>query len=281
MSAATNPLIVSAEEPFTVGKSDLAFFRNNPVRCEGGVVLFCRRGSAEMTLDLRRGTLRTNSVVFVLPGTLLMISNSSPDFEISYCAFTHGLFSEVCFRLEPSFFRFIGKSPFSLIDRTEARNFESWFEMMEYSFRDRENSFRMTIFKNRLQNTFLEMYDKIQRKVTFLCPTTSDRQTELFHKFISLVHDHCDRQREVAFYADRLCISTRYLSGIVRRITQHSAKELIDRTVIMDIKALLQSTTLPIQEIAYRMHFPDQSYLGRYFKKHTGIAPTLFRQQSR
>lgn len=280
MSAA-NPLTVSEEEPFVVGKSDLAFFRNNPIRCEGGVVLFCRRGSAEMTLDLRRDTIRTNTVVFVLPGTLLMISDDSPDFEISYCAFTHQLFSEVCFRLEPSFFRFIGKSPFSLFDRTEARNFAFWFEMMEYSFRDREHLFRMTIFKNRLQNTMLDMYDKIQRKASSLRPPTSDRQTELFHKFVSLVHSHCDRQREVAFYADRLCISTRYLSAIVRRITHHSAKELIDRTVVMDIKVLLQSTTLPIQEIAYSMHFPDQSYLGRYFKKYTGLSPTLFRQKSR
>ncbi|MDE5731029.1 MAG: helix-turn-helix domain-containing protein [Alistipes sp.] len=279
--SATNPLIVSEEEPFAVGKTNLAFFLNNPVRCEGGAVLLCRSGSAEMTLDLRRSTIRPDTVVFILPDTLLMISESSPDFEMSYCAFTHAIFSEVCFRLEPSFFRFIGASPFSLIDRTESRNFDFWFETMEYSFRDRENMFRMTIFKNRLQNTFLEMYDKIQRKVTSLCPTTSDRQTELFHKFISLVHDHCAREREVAFYADRLCISPRYLSAIVRRITHHSAKELIDRTVIMDIKVLLQSTSLPIQEIAYRMHFPDQSYLGRYFKKHTGLAPTLFRQQSR
>ncbi|MDE7070214.1 MAG: helix-turn-helix domain-containing protein [Alistipes sp.] len=278
---ATNPLTVSAEEPFAVGKSDLAFFLNNPVRCKGGALLLCRRGSAEMTLDLRRSTIRPSTVVFVLPGTLLMLSDSSPDFEASYCAFTHAIFSEVCFRLEPAFFRFVGASPFSLIDRTGVRHFDFWFETMEYSYRDRENIFRMTIFKNRLQNTILEMYDKIQRKVTSLCPTTSDRQTELFHKFISLVHDHCAREREVAFYADRLCISPRYLSAIVRRITHHSAKELIDRTVVMDIKVLLQSTTLPIQEIADRMHFPDQSYLGRYFKKHTGVSPTLFRRESR
>ncbi|WP_418166013.1 helix-turn-helix domain-containing protein, partial [Alistipes putredinis] len=51
--------------------------------------------------------------------------------------------------------------------------------------------------------------------------------------------------------------------------------------VIMEIKVLLQNTTLPIQEIAYKMHFPDQSYLGRYFKKHTGISPSVFRQESR
>lgn len=113
------------------------------------------------------------------------------------------------------------------------------------------------------------------------CPTTSNRQMELFHRFVSLVHDCCIEEREVSFYADKLCISTRYLSAIVRRTTHQSAKELIDKIVIMEIKVLLQNTTLPIQEIAYKMHFPDQSYLGRYFKKHTGISPSAFRQESR
>ena len=43
--------------------------------------------------------------------------------------------------------------------------------------------------------------------------------------------------------------------------------------MLLEIKMLLQSTDLSVQEIAYRLHFPDQSYLGRYFKKHTGESP--------
>ena len=64
---------------------------------------------------------------------------------------------------------------------------------------------------------------------------------------------------------------------IVRNIAHSSAKEFIDRSVLLEIKMLLQSTDLSVQEIAYRLHFPDQSYLGRYFKKHTGESPTEYR----
>ena len=60
-------------------------------------------------------------------------------------------------------------------------------------------------------------------------------------------------------------------------IARSSAKEFIDRSVLLEIKMLLQSTDLSVQEIAYRLHFPDQSYLGRYFKKHTGESPTEYR----
>ena len=81
----------------------------------------------------------------------------------------------------------------------------------------------------------------------------------------------------MSFYADKLCISTRYLSTIVRSVAHSSAKEFIDRAVILEIKMMLQSTDLSVQEIAYRLRFPDQSYLGRFFKKHTGESPTEYR----
>lgn len=75
------------------------------------------------------------------------------------------------------------------------------------------------------------------------------------------------------FYADRLCISTKYLTGICRSITNGaSAKQIIDQHVILEIKVLLQSTELSMQEIADRLGFPDQSYLGRYFKRYEGMS---------
>ena len=63
----------------------------------------------------------------------------------------------------------------------------------------------------------------------------------------------------------------------MRNIAHSSAKEFIDRSVLLEIKMLLQATDLAVQEIAYRLHFPDQSYLGRNFKQHTGESPTEYR----
>lgn len=142
--------------------------------------------------------------------------------------------------------------------------------------------FRNTIIKNRLQNLLLESYDKMQRFAArqHRVPETTTRQSELFHRFVALVHEHCAQEREVSFYADKLCISTRYLSTIVRSVAHSSAKEFIDRSVMLEIKMMLQSTDLSVQEIAYRLRFPDQSYLGRFFKKHAGgIAHRVPQQQ--
>ena len=255
MSAA-NPIAVSEEEPFVIGKSDLAYFFNNPCRCDCALVLLCTSGHAQVTVDLRRGPLQLNTIVLLLPGSVLMFDDASADFSVRFGAFSPDLFGEAGFRLGLSFFSFLKENPISQVNERMAAGLSTWFEIMDYTYQDR-------------------------RKVSSQCPTTSNRQMELFHRFVSLVHDCCIEEREVSFYADKLCISTRYLSAIVRRTTHQSAKELIDKIVIMEIKVLLQNTTLPIQEIAYKMHFPDQSYLGRYFKKHTGISPSAFRQESR
>ena len=105
------------------------------------------------------------------------------------------------------------------------------------------------------------------------------RQDEIFKNFIALVHENCISRREVTFYANRLRISTKCLTGICKSVTRDSAKKIIDDFAILEIKVLLQSTELTIQEIADRLGFPDQSYLGRYFKRHEGMSPKEYQNR--
>ena len=250
-----NPLITTPEEQFVVGESDFAFFGNYACRVEGGAILFCRSGSADATVNQYQGQVRRNTMVLLLPGSIFMLTDRTEDFRAAYCSFSLDLFSEAAFRMDPSFFHALRERPI----------------------------FRNTIIKNRLQNLLLESYDKMQRFAArqHRVPETTTRQSELFHRFVALVHEHCAQEREVSFYADKLCISTRYLSTIVRSVAHSSAKEFIDRSVMLEIKMMLQSTDLSVQEIAYRLRFPDQSYLGRFFKKHAGESPTEYRNNKK
>lgn len=273
-----NPIMTTPEEQFVVGDTDLRYFEEHSCRTEGGAILFCRRGSATVTVDQLRDRVTRDTLLLLLPGSILHLNERTDDFRVRFCAFSLELFSEAAYRLDPSFFHILHEHAIIRLPDRIIEGVRNWFQMASYTYRDRGNIFRNTIIRNRLQIVLLEAFDKTQRFAPDVhSQTGTTRQADLFQRFVALVHEHCTEQREVAFYADRLCISTRYLSTIIRSVAHSTAKEFIDRSVVLEIKMLLGSTELSVQEIAYRLHFPDQSYLGRFFKKHTGVSPTEFR----
>lgn len=276
-----NPLQLPDADHFLVGVSDLGYFDNYAGRTENGAIMLCRKGHAEVVLNDYHGTVRRNNSVMILPESRFSITSRSADFQVEFFSFTPQLFAEAAFRLEIDFMRILHAYPVNTLSRDGVQGMESWLKMLGLSYRDRENRFRNTIVRNRLQNALLEACDKVMRtpEIKMRADTSTLRRSELFNRFVVLVSHHSSTEREVAFYAKELCISTRYLSSIVHEVSGRTAKSIIDHSVITEIKLLLRTTDLSVQEIAYRMHFPDQSYLGRFFRKHTGESPSAYRLQ--
>lgn len=271
----------TAGDRFIAGRSDLNYFNEMSYRCEYTILMICLSGTATIGVDVKRNVIKRGANIWLLLDRTLVISDPSEDFEVAYCALTHDFFSEITFRFDPALFGRIREEPIFYLNDDMQGFIEEWFKVLAFTYDDRQNVFREAIARNLLSNIFMEIYDKVRRKATHTTGGRSGRQVELFNRFAALLHEHCIEQREVSFYADRLCISTRYLTAIVNRITSHSAKEIIDRAVVNEMKVLLQSTDLSIQEIAFRLHFPDQSYLGRFFRKRIGMSPMAYRQKCR
>lgn len=106
----------------------------------------------------------------------------------------------------------------------------------------------------------------------------SERQTDIYIRLIELVGKYYDRHRSVAFYADKLCLSPKYLSSIVKSISgltvqQHVFKAIVRRSIL-----LMNNTDMSIKQISDSFHFPNPSSFGTFFKKHTGMSPRTFRQ---
>ena len=227
-----NPIMTTPEEQFVVGDTDLRYFEEHSCRTEGGAILFCRRGSATVTVDQLRDRVTRDTLLLLLPGSILHLNERTDDFRVRFCAFSLELFSEAAYRLDPSFFHILHEHAIIRLPDRIIEGVRNWFQMASYTYRDRGNIFRNTIIRNRLQNVLLEAFDKTQRFAPDVhSQTGTTRQADLFQRFVALVHEHCTEQREVAFYADRLCISTRYLSTIIRSVAHSTAKEFIDRSV--------------------------------------------------
>lgn len=271
--------VLLEREQFVQTETSLADFVKRPYRLRFGVNMLCISGESDFSVNLSDHVVKKGTVVIILPNNLLDIHRISSDFRAKVFFFSETLFRESTFRLEGTLFKYIAEHPFSDLDEHAAASVGHWMQMSEYTYGDRDNIHRLTITRNRLQNVFLEYDNKIRHVKQ--CDgdrlSISSRRTDLFHRFMGLVHHHCCRQHEVAFYADKLCISSRYLTAICRAVLGRSAKEMIDEMLLLEIKMRLRSTDLSIQEIADEIYFPDQSYLGRFFKRHTGQSPTAYR----
>jgi AraC-like DNA-binding protein len=88
---------------------------------------------------------------------------------------------------------------------------------------------------------------------------------------MNLVKENFKEQREVGFYANKLCLTPKYLSKVIRDSSGSSAGEWIDNYVALEAKALLKSTNMTIQQISEELNFPSQSFFGKYFNMYLKI----------
>lgn len=267
------------QEEFIVCTAQAEFLLHSFSKLKDVCIFLCLKGKGLIEIDSEEYNIEPHSHAVFLPGSLIGKVWTSDDFQASYILFSHSLFREISNRMDPSFFRFLQENPAVTLSEDRLRPILRMQQLIEDLYNDRNNYFRGQILRNNLQSLLLHIYDKTHRLFLDKYPEGISRQEELFKMFIQLIHVHCIQQREVSFYAHKLCITSRYLSTIVQNVTNTTAKSIIDKHVILEIKTMLRSTNLSIQEISNCLHFPDQSFFGRYFKKHTGMTPLQYRNE--
>lgn len=105
----------------------------------------------------------------------------------------------------------------------------------------------------------------------------SMRSYDIFNKFLHLVQEKCCRERSVQWYSEQLCLSAKYFSEVVKSVSGRTAGQWITNMVVLEIKALLLNPELSVKEVAQKLNFPNQSFMGKYFKNATGISPSEYR----
>ena len=109
-------------------------------------------------------------------------------------------------------------------------------------------------------------------------PSAMTPQQEKCERFMSLVAENFKTQRDIGFYADKLCVTSKYLSTMLKQETGMTALDWIERHVVLYAKSCLSSTSMTIQEISDELDFPSQSVFGKYFKRVEGMSPKAYRQ---
>jgi AraC family transcriptional activator of pobA len=123
---------------------------------------------------------------------------------------------------------------------------------------------------------FLDLSHIIEKEGQEAGMARQSRDEIYFQRFLDLLVLHYKAQHHVAYYADKLHITTHYLTLIVKRVSGQTVSDLLFQLLFSEAKLLLQQPDLSIQQIAGELHFSDQSAFGKFFKRKSGISPKAF-----
>ncbi len=255
----------------------LRFSSRELQKLDNFTIFFLKRGQMRLEVDFRVFDVKEGDTFGLMAGQFFQCLEAGADLVASYITFTPEIWQEVIRPFDPSFFAFLREYPLSPEATREDTQY-AVLQVIRYIYLKRAHTFRLPIFKNVLQACLMDLYDKAKSHFIDRRSENTSRQEELFEQFIHLIIQFGGIRREVQFYAGQLCITTRYLSSVVQALTGHTTKEFIDERCIQEIKMQLRTTDMSIQEIAYRLNFPDQSFFSRYFRKHTGMTPVEYRK---
>lgn len=220
------------------------------------------------------------------PGDLLIVSEKhvvdnyqpSPDMQGLCIMLSVNFFQEIIksVRDVSSLFLFSRSHPVMSLRPEEIETFKEYFQVIKQKIGDEDNHFRKDLIRTLLLAMFYDLSNVIYR-----VQNNDKQQTRaelIFTKFILLVEANCRQERRVRWYAQQLCISPKYLSETIKTVSRRTPNQWIDNYVIMELRLILRNSTKSIKEITKEMNFPNQSFLGKYFKDHVGMSPSDYRK---
>ncbi len=260
-------------------------FLKKPFRFNGYLAYFCLGSDINLEINLRAFTVSSGTLVINTPGNICRVQSMGEeklqDVNVIIMAMSPEFLTTI--RLD---FNSLYRESNSILDNPCISLSQEEFETCRMYMRIAEQLIHSGAARSRdalrylISSVFYYLGNIWTEKISEARKSAdkgSVRSKMTADSFIKLVVEHHNEERNMAFYADKLCLSPKYLSKLVKAQTGRSAPEWIDAFVILEAKNLLKYSELSIKEIVYKLHFPNQSVFYKFFKAHTGMTPSDYR----
>jgi AraC-like DNA-binding protein len=250
-----------------------------PTRMTFILMALCRKGQAQYSIDTREQIVQPGDLLFISEGHIVDNYSASPDFECSCILvstqFYHSFVQNV--KNVSSLLLFSMNNPVVRLTPREIQTYSNYFQTIRDKIADTQHHYRIELVKALLLAMFYDMSGVIYR-VEQSSSKGQSRADVMFAKFIRLLEENFRKERRVGWYANKMGITAKYLSEIVKNVSKRTPNEWIDSYVILEIRVMLKNSTRTIGQITEDLNFPNQSFLGKFFKEHVGVSPTEYRK---
>ena len=255
-----------------------------PCRIDAFIIGVGTEGETSVSFNLHEFKLKKDSIFIFTPKNVLQV-NSQQYFKADVIAISPDFMRRINIDINnmmPLFLKFV-ENPALTLTPEESRSMRGMIAQIERETRGPETHFSFDIVSGLIAATIYKVGDIMYHYLAEHPEgqnNSHNRAEEYFKQFTHLLGEHFREERSVGFYARQLCITPKYLTTLIKRISGQSVSEWIDNYVILEAKTLLKYSTMSIQEIAYYLNFPNQSFFGSYFKRNTGMSPSQYKAQN-
>lgn len=262
--------------------NELGDLPSENVHAEAYVAVLCLSGKASCTIEGVEYKVAKNDLILAHPNQFIQDAMVSCDFKCCGILMSPTYFESV-FMLGGNVWEatmIVRDHPLLHLEEQEVENMMLDFEVLKRKLAANHLPHYEQIVKLMLQSFVFEFYDSVSPMLTQQISSRNYSSAEvIFKRFLGIASKEAPRRHDVAYYADELCITPKYLSAICKKQTGKTASEIINGATVSYIKNTLTSTDKTIKEIAYETGFDNLSFFGKYVRRELGMSPRQFRTQ--
>lgn len=251
-----------------------AFPDKYPHKSEAIITCICINGEIMGEVNQFSICAKAPGLLVLLPEQIRELKNVSNDFQGKFIIMTKQFIESISLPEGFSTFMSVRSTPFLPLGEKALEAILNHYKMLMGVLRNKDEGFNRKAIAKHLTIALFYGLGYYLHKVNNKKKT---RNEIIMEEFLKLVLRYCKQERSLNFYADKLYITTKYLSVVIKKVSGKTARQWLDDYVILEAKSLIKTTDMTIQQISYELNFPSQSFFGKFFKREVGISPKQYR----
>ena len=233
-------------------------------------------GEACIVLDTQEYHLTKGCFLIIQQYQVVLFKSCTTDFKGKVLMFSNDFINSLNISESIKLSQIVKNSPCTQLTEEMYQSFDLYMIMITKTLERKENPHQKEIIYHLTKAYFyglgyyLHANDKVQSNPI-------NRSQELSLQFFDLLRQHFKKERTIAFFAEKLHVSPKYLSSCIKEATGEKAMNCIIQQVITYAESMLSQTHLTIAQISDELNFDSPSTFGKYFCKYKGMSPKEWR----